>query len=135
MCWVSAILNETRNFFNKLMQLTHTLIHTKKIGLPKFWYFLIPGCLMLKTPLHYLNAFVLHLFFIYNCEFKSRMSLWRAFRDVSSTWILQGTEVNAGICGVQNLHWDFTPNRQQRAQGAAWRTEQGLGVFLNFVEG
>lgn len=47
------------------MELTHTLIHTKGIGLervmlPKFWCFLIPECLMLKkNPLYYLNTFIL----------------------------------------------------------------------------
>lgn len=51
--------------FNKPMQLTHIVIHTKKIGLewvmlPKFWCFVIPGHLMLKkTSVYYLNAFIL----------------------------------------------------------------------------
>lgn len=47
------------------MQLTHIVIHTKKIGLewvmlPEFWCFVIPGHLMLKkTSVYYLNAFIL----------------------------------------------------------------------------
>lgn len=44
-------------------------------------------------------------------------------------------EINIDIGGVQDLQWDFTANRQHRAQGAAWRTERGLGAILNFVKG